>query len=82
MADLVKPASFDHDRPVTFGEKPILFVQQVAKRLCCHYSTVYRMADAGVIPKPINIGAKKHLAWFEDDINRYVLTRLSNGGAA
>jgi len=43
--------------------------------LCCHYSTVYRMADSGVIPKPINIGAKKKFAWFEDDINRYVLTR-------
>jgi predicted DNA-binding transcriptional regulator AlpA len=40
------------------------------------------MADTGVIPKPINIGAKKHFAWFEDDINRYVLIRLSNGGAA
>ena len=82
MADSVKPLSCD-DQPVTFfGNKSILFVQQVARRLCCHYSTVYRMADTGVIPKPINIGAKKHFAWFEDDINQYVLTRLSNGGAA
>jgi predicted DNA-binding transcriptional regulator AlpA len=40
------------------------------------------MADTGVIPKPINIGAKKHFAWFEDDINRYVLNRLAQGGAA
>lgn len=80
MADLVK--SLSCDMTVTFGDKPILFVQQVARRLCCHYSTVYRMADSGVIPKPINIGAKKHFAWFEDDINRYVLNRLAQGGVA
>lgn len=82
MACSVKPTSCDHDQPVTFGDKSILFVQQVARRLCCHYSTVYRMADSGTIPKPINIGAKKHFAWFEDDINRYVLNRLAQGGAA
>jgi len=77
MADSVKPPSCDHDHQVIFGAKPILFVQQVAQRLCCHHTTVYRMADSGVIPKPINIGAKKKFAWFEDDINRYVLTRLA-----
>lgn len=70
------------ENPVTFGDQPILFVQQVARRLCCHYTTVYRMADSGAIPKPINIGARKHFAWFEDDINRYVLNRLAQGGAA
>ena len=35
------------------------------------------MAESGAIPKPINIGAKKKFAWFEDDINRYVLIRLA-----
>jgi hypothetical protein len=37
MADSVKPPSCD--QAVTFGDKSILFVQQVARRLCCHYST-------------------------------------------
>lgn len=77
MSDLVKSPSCDHDQPVTFGDKSILFVQQVAQRLCCHHTTVYRMAESGAIPKPINIGAKKKFAWLEDDINRYVLTRLA-----
>lgn len=77
MADSVKPPSCDHDQPVTFGDKSILFVQQVARRLCCHHTTVYRMAESGAIPQPINIGAKKKFAWFEDDINRYVLIRLA-----
>ena len=76
MSDLVKSPSCDRDRQVIFGAKNILFVQQVAQRLCCHHTTVYRMAESGAIPKPINIGAKKKFAWFEDDINRYVLTRL------
>jgi len=76
MSDLVKSPSSSDDRTVTFGAKTILFAQQVAQRLCCHHTTVYRMAESGVIPKPINIGAKKKFAWFEDDINRYVLTRL------
>jgi len=76
MADSVKSPSCDRDQPVTFGDKSILFVQQVARRLCCHHTTVYRMAESGAIPKPINIGAKKKFAWFEEDINRYVLTRL------
>ena len=75
MADSVKPLSCHRDRQVIFGAKTILFVQQVAQRLCCHHTTVYRMAESGAIPKPINIGAKKKFAWFEDDINRYVLTR-------
>jgi predicted DNA-binding transcriptional regulator AlpA len=71
-----------YENPVFLGDKPIVFVHQVAEILSCHYSTVYRMAELGVIPKPINIGARKKLAWFQDDINQYVLSLLNQGGAA
>jgi excisionase family DNA binding protein len=79
MADSVKKGNSDNQ--VTFGGQSIIFVREVAKRLCCHYSHVYRLAESGVIPRPINIGVK-HFAWLEDDINAHVAARLAQGGAA
>lgn len=56
------------------GSMATLTVRQVAGLLQVHVRTVWRMAAAGEIPKPITIG-RKTVRWRASDIQRFLDSR-------
>ena len=59
-----------HDA-ITHGTTPALLdVEQVAQMLNCSTRHVYRLADAGKMPRPVKLGAL--VRWRKDVIDRWV----------
>ena len=56
------------------GSMATLTVRQVSEMLQIHVRTVWRLAAAGEIPKPITIG-KKVVRWRPSDIQRFLESR-------
>lgn len=54
------------DSPAT-----LLDVKQVAAMLCCSARHVYRMSDAGAMPRPRHVGAL--VRWCRSEIEQWVL---------
>ena len=52
----------------------LLTVRQIAGLLQVHPRTVWRMAAAGEIPKPISIG-RKTIRWRASEIAQFLATR-------
>ena len=57
------------DNPAT--NSTLLTVKQISEMLQVHSRTVWRMAAAGDIPKPITI-AKKIVRWRLSDLQRFL----------
>lgn len=49
----------------------LLTAQEVARRLSIGVRTLYRLADAGVLPRPIRF-SRKLVRWRTADIERYL----------
>lgn len=56
---------------ITQGTTPTLLdVEQVARMLNCSTRHVYRMADAGKMPRPVKLGAL--VRWPKDAIDKWI----------
>lgn len=64
----------DDSRDQQTSSPGLLTVRQVSEMLQIHVRTVWRMAAAGEIPKPIRIG-KKSIRWRVWDIQRFLESR-------
>lgn len=56
--------------PVDAPTAPLLTVNEVAKRLHCSARTVYRLCDAGRMPRPLRIGTL--VRWHEPVIEAWI----------
>jgi len=65
----------------TIGNLPIMYIGDVEKATSKPRPSIYRESREGTFPKPIQLG-KRRLAWLEQDIQDWVLVRLSAVGAA
>lgn len=52
------------------GNTSLLDVIQVAKLLCCSTRHIYRMSDAGLMPRPFKLGAL--VRWSKASIHAWV----------
>lgn len=58
-------------RPNADPPPDLLTAQEVARRLSVGVRTLYRMAEAGVVPRPIRFN-RKLVRWRATDIERYL----------
>ena len=59
-----------------FGNKPVLFIEQVCELVAMPRASVYQNAKNGHFPEPVNIG-KKRFVWVESDVLAWIDTRLN-----
>ena len=64
----------------TIGNLPIMHIGDVEKATSKPRPSIYRESREGTFPKPIQLG-KRRLVWLEQDIQDWVLARLSAVGA-
>ena len=57
-------------RPPVESPATLLDVKQVAAMLCCSPRHVYRMSDAGAMPRPRHVGAL--VRWCRSEIEQWV----------
>jgi excisionase family DNA binding protein len=58
-------------RPEPESPPDLLSAQEVARRLSIGVRTLYRLAEAGVVPRPIRF-SRKLIRWRTADIERYL----------
>jgi len=81
------PATHPAADSIGGGDRPqpeLLDVNHVARLLSCAPRTVYRLADAGKLPRPVKLGAL--VRWRADELRQWVAdgcpaVRAIKGGA-
>lgn len=61
-------------------EKPMLTVDDLAELLHCSTRSVYRLSDAGRLPKPVKVGAMNR--WRPGEVEAWIAAGCPKVGAA
>lgn len=64
------PTAIESSRDHVNSPQTLLDVQTVATTLACSTRHVYRLCDAGRMPRPLKLGAL--VRWRKDDIDKWI----------